>query len=445
MTLRAQLGGRLAFPLGFNLGRSKLWPDNGVHDGIGLDFARNTFYTKVPGAAAVFQPLTSLFTFTGGNQSMYMGPNGLLVASATNTPRIEYDANGNPLGLLMEAARTNLWLQSQTFGNASWSKVRASVSDDTIAGPDGTTTADTFIEDGTAANSHLLRQDYASATSGTTYTMSVFAKAKERSQILLLFGADTAAFGNEGVLFTLSGSGTSATSSGSPVAHGIQALPNGWYRCWATATCASTTNAVLRIYLASGSSSTYSGDGASGLYLWGAQLEAGRFPSSYIPTTTGSVARTADSCIRTLGSEFSATAGTVVVAGRASGGQDAASAQVVYAFDNGTNAESVRLARIAATNTARFLVVDGGVGQASLDNTFTSSTAFKSASAWTADDIATAFNGGTVGTDATGTLPTITSLQLGLAAGSSIGNCHILRFDYYPTRLDNATLQRLTA
>jgi len=407
-------------------------------DGIHLNFASgNTtsgYYVKAVGAAPTVSPLTSLFTFTGGNQSMYMGPAGLLVASATNTPRIEYDANGNCLGLLMEAARTNLWLQSQTFDNASWTKVRASVSADTVAAPDGTTTADTLIEDGTAATTHLLRQDYASATSGTTYTISTFAKAKERSQILIVFGADTAAFASEGVLFTLSGSGSASVSGGSPVAYGIQEFPNGWYRCWVSATCASTTNAVLRIYMAAGSSSTYSGDGASGVYLWGAQLEAGRFPSSYIPTTTISVARTADSCIRTLGSEFSATAGTVVVAGKASGGQAVGIGQCVWSLWTDVN-NRYTYVRPSASDVARLTINNGGVNQATLDATFTSSASFKAASAWVANDFATTINGAAVLTDGAGTLPAVAVLGLGeLGDTSSTMNGHILRFDYHPVR-----------
>lgn len=418
-----------------------------LHDGMSLNFQTSQHYVKAIGGVISRGALTDFFTFTGGNQSMYMGPAGLLVPSVTNTPRIDYDASGNCRGLLMEASRTNLWLRSQEFDNASWSKVRATVSANTIAGPDGTTTADTLVEDGTAANTHLLRQDYASATSGTTYTLSVFAKAKERSQIVLLFGADTAAFANEGVLFTLSGSGTAAISTGSPVAHGIEALANGWYRCWASATCASTTNAVLRIYLASSNSSTYSGDGASGLYLWGGQLEAGRFLSSYIPTTTVSVARTADSCIRTLGSEFSATAGTVVVRGRASGGQDAANAQSVWEFNDGTASNRVVQLRTAAGDLARYSVFTAGAQQGPLDGTFTNASNFKSGIAWAANDLAYSFNGAAVTTDASATLPTgITKLEIGSLTGGGLQmNGHILTFDYYPTRLPNADLVRLAA
>lgn len=412
-------------------------------DGIHLNFASgNTtsgYYVKAVGAAPTVSPLTSLFTFTGGNQSMYMGPAGLLVASATNTPRIEYDASGNCLGLLMEAARTNLWLQSQTFDNASWTKLRSSVSADTIAAPDGTTTADTFVEDGSAATTHLLRQDV-TVVSGTAYTATIWAKAKERTQVAFQFGSENACFNFEAGIFTLSGSGTAATLSGSPTAVTIQAFPNGWYRCRVSATAAASAVAGLRLFLASGGTTTYSGDNASGAYIWGAQLEAGAFASSYIPTTTISVTRTADSCIRTLGSEFSATVGTVVVAGRASGGQDASVGQAVWSFDDSTLNERVCLTRSPGGDSANYIVTDGGVAQATIAGTFSNLTAFKSAAAWAANDFAHVFNGSS-GTDAAGTLPTVTVCNVGGLAGSgTVMNGHILRFDYWPERKANAFL-----
>ncbi len=412
------------------------------HDGISFDAATGRVVLKAVGAAPTITTLAGAFTFTGGNQSMYMGPAGLLVQSATNTPRIEYDANGNCLGLLMEASRTNLWLRSQEGSDAQWVKLRSPVSANTVAAPDGTTTADTLVEDGSAATTHLLRQDL-NVTSGTSYTATFWAKAAGRTQVSFQFGSDNACFAFEAGLFTLSGAGTAATLSGSPLATSIQAFPNGWYRCRVSATAAATALAGLRIFLADGGTTSYNGDSASGVYLWGAQFEAGTFASSYIPTTTGSVARTADSCIRTLGSEFSATAGTVVVAGRASGGQDAARHQHVYGFDNNTNQEMFRHFRQTATDNAYFQVQDGGVSQVDFStSTFVNLAAFKSAAAWSLNDVAFSFNGNAVATDTVATLPTVTQLGIGQAAfqNNTQMNGHIRRFDYYPTRQPNAFL-----
>jgi len=415
-------------------------------DGIHLNFASgNTtsgYYVKAVGAAPTVSPLTSLFTFTGGNQSMYMGPAGLLVASATNTPRIEYDASGNCLGLLMEAARTNLCLQSQTFGT-TWTQTRATVGSNAVVAPDGTTTADTIIEDGTAANDHQVLQS-PTFVSGTVYTVSVWAKASNRIWLIMQLGAGafsgvpTCSFNlSTGVVGTAGGGGTSTITS----------FGNGWYRCTMTATATASAAAAFRLYVGEGDNdATFNGLSQDSLYLWGAQVEAGAFPSSYIPTTTGSVARTADSCIRTLGSEFSATAGTVVVAGRASGGQDAGAAQIVWDIGDTTANNRLFVARLTAADTARYQIFAGGVGQGPLDNTFVNSTAFKSASAWSANDLAMSFNGAAIQTDASASIPAVTSLGMGVYTGAgSQMNGHIRRFDYYPTRQTNAFLVSASA
>lgn len=176
------------------------------------------------------------------------------------------------------------------------------------------------------------------------------------------------------------------------------------------------------------------------MYFWGVQQEAGQFASSYIPTTTTSVARTADSCIRTLGSEFSATAGTVVVQGRASGGQDASVGQAVWSFDDGTLNERFCFTRSPTTDNGNYIVTDGGVAQAVLPNTFVNLTTFKAGAAWAANDAAVTFNGNAIQTDAAVTLPTVTTLNLGGMALSTQMNGHIRRFDYYPTRLPNTYL-----
>lgn len=415
-------------------------PRGSLHDGISLNFATGRYFTKAQGGPANIQPLTSLFTFTGGNQSMYMGPAGLLVQSVTNTPRIEYDASGNCLGLLMEASRTNLAIQS--FNLSAYVLTGVTIGSNVIAGPDGAVTADSMIED---ASTGLHRAGGTSVgVANTVNTVSFFFKAGTRTRGRIRMGG---ASGSTLASFnTVAQTITPATPSGNGTCTGatITALPNGWFRVTATGVPDSTSGATFQpsCDLDDGSGTfSYTGTNATiGAYCTGFQVEAASFASSYIPTTTVSVARTADSCFRTLGSEFSATAGTVVVQGRASGGQDASLGQAVFSFDDGTLNERFCLTRSPATDTANYIVTDGGVAQAVLGNTFTNSTAFKACVAFAANDAAVSFNGNAIQTDATVTLPTVTTLNVGGMALSTQMNGHILRFDYWPSRLPNTYL-----
>jgi hypothetical protein len=244
---------------------------------------------------------------------------------------------------------------------------------------------------------------------------------------------------------------TGTLGLGTVTASGIEAYADGWYRCW----IAGAPNTAADFHLPyislsdnviSAPATVYTGTIGNKIHCWGAQFELGAaFPSSYIPTTTASVVRTADTCVRVLGAEFSATAGSVVVAGRASGGQDAANGQAVYEFSDGTPSERTIFLRVQALDTARYSMFDGGVQQGPLDHTFVNSTAFKTAQAWSLNDLASSFNGGAVLPDATATLPTTPNLYLGNSVGALQMNGHIKSFDYYPTRLANNYLQQVSA
>lgn len=423
--------------------------DRVFHSGIGLNFASGIHYVKAGLAAPTVSPLTSLFTFTSGNQSMYMGPAGLLVASATNTPRIEYDANGNCLGLLMEAARTNLCLQSQSLDNAAWTRLGlTSVESSATSAPDGSTTASLFTENSGTSLHGVVPAAGMTISSGATVTVSAFVKAGTRTFVQVRANDATTTNGFTATFNLSTGISTANTNIGAGVFSAAAITPyiNGWYRVSVTgAINGGVTSAFCQLLMHNGSAASYAGNGTGTMLFWGAQFEAAAFASSYIPTTTVSVARTADVCIRTLGSEFSATAGTVVVAGRASGGQDASNAQAVWDLDDATGNERFGFVRPAATDTARHVVVDGGVSQVSTDATFANRTAFKSAFAYAENDFASSFNGAAVLTDAAGTLPTVTQLCLGSLNTTLQGNCHILRFDYWPERKHNGELVRLSS
>jgi hypothetical protein len=415
------------------------------HDGISFNARTGRVIVKAPGASPQIGTLASFFTFTGGNQSMYMGPAGLLVPSVTNTPRIEYDANGNCLGLLMEAARTNLAIQS--FDLSAYTLTGITVGSNVIAGPDGAVTADSMIED---ASTGLHRAGGTSVgAANVTNTCSFFVKAGTRSKgRVRMGGASGSTIANfDLVAKTI----TPVTPSGNGTCTGatITELANGWFRVTATGVPDSTSGLTFQpsCDLADAAFSfSYTGTNATiGAYCTGFQVEAAAFASSYIPTTTVSVARTADSCIRTLGAEFSATAGAAVVTGRAQGGQS--SRQTCWAFTDGTTANTIPLIRPGSTDSFQLRIDAASVNQAAIGFVMANNASFKAAAAWAANDAQMYIDGLAGAPDAAVTLPAgITTLGLGVEFGTTNGwNGHIKSFDYYPTRLANNMLQQMSA
>lgn len=194
-------------------------------------------------------------------------------------------------GMLIEAANTNLWLQSQTFSNASWSKDNSSVSSG-IAAPDGTSTAFSLIEDNTN-NNHALRQSV-TVVNATVYEVSVYAVKNSRSRLSFFEGSVTAARAtfdiNAGTILSTAGGGSPSAA--------IASVTGGYYRCSMLFTAGSSATVSMNIYMQSDAQTgigAYLGDGVSNLAPWGAQVTAGA--SSYIPTTTGTVTRAADSAV----------------------------------------------------------------------------------------------------------------------------------------------------
>jgi hypothetical protein len=210
-------------------------------------------------------------------------------------------------GVLIEGSRTNLLLRSQEFGT-TWTAQRTTVTANTIAAPDGTTTADTVLE--TVDNgSHGVFQAITKAASSITYALSCHIKPNGRDWAILQL--DSAGETNRvRVWFDLTGSG----SVGSNVAGGtgfsfvsasIQALANGWYRCVAVITGDTNTTHTSHVRPATADTTvSYAGDITKGLYLWGAQLEAASFASSYVKSEAAASTRAADVLTYTAGVSY---------------------------------------------------------------------------------------------------------------------------------------------
>jgi len=409
------------------------------------DSAISLDFIPIAGTSPALDPR---ITFTRSTTGTYVNSAGVVASAAINEPRFDYDPVTRALkGLLIEESRTNLLTYSEQFDNAAWSLVRASITSNTIGAPDGTLTADKLVEDTTAANTHVTRRGGGiSITTGTAYTFSCFMKAAGRTHGALLFDTTNSVFAaNSYVIFSLTDGSITLNPNSLPAS--ITSFGNGWYRCSVTATSLATALGVVGIYTALSNTLTTNGDGTSGIYIWGAQLETGSFPTSYIPTTTAAVTRAADLASMT-GTNFSSwynqTEGTIYLQAQCLA---AITAQTYLAIDNGTSNNLITV-RTSPSNATfeRSQVVDGGVTQAALGSSGYVATSINDfAFAYKANDFARSFNGSSVATDTSGTVPTVNQMFIGSERGQYFVNGHIRRIVYYPTRLSNEELRALTS
>ena len=195
---------------------------------------------------------------------------------------------------VLRGGSTNLFTYSEQFNDAAWTKTASSITANTIVAPDGALTGDALIEN-TATAEHVLIQTVTTA-SNSARSFSVYAKAAGRSVIRLLFDRDAGFTDRCQAIFDLaSGTVVSASNAGtgSGAAGTIVAVGNGWYRCTLTGTPSTTAGTTLRniVYLqaTSGGSTSYTGDGTSGVFIWGAQLNVGATPAAYLQTVATAV------------------------------------------------------------------------------------------------------------------------------------------------------------
>ena len=219
--------------------------------------------------------LDSRVSLTRASIGTYVGSDGLIKTAAAHEARFDHDpVTGESLGLLVEENRTNLITSSEdlTYFNAFTS---TSISLNQFVAPDGTTTADEMITTSSSGNRNRLRSV---SVSGGTFTFSVFLKANTANTVSL---RNLSSSGDQSVEFNLSTGVIVSGSNGS-----IIPFPNGWYRCSVTGDH-NAGNLTNYIYIYDAATNVSIG-------VWGAQLEEGAFPTSYIPTTSGTVTRSAD-------------------------------------------------------------------------------------------------------------------------------------------------------
>ena len=180
---------------------------------------------------------------------------------------------------LIQRVPWNLFGYSEQFDNGYWYKNNSSITANTITAPNGTLTADSWIENNTNSF-HVFGKSSLSLNSGS-YVITIYAKAKERSKFLLLYTGTP----NKGYGFDLANGTTSAvTGVTSADSFSITTVGDGWYRCQ-IGVVSNSIGTVEFTMLTSFSALSYLGDGTSGMYIWGAQLVEGTTAQTYLPTT----------------------------------------------------------------------------------------------------------------------------------------------------------------
>jgi len=369
----------------------------------------------------------------------------VLQTAAAGVARFDHNpTTGEALGLLIEEQRANLLTYSEDFSDSDWTKTNSSITSNTIVAPDATLTGDKLVEN-TSTSTHGVSQD-ATVVDATTYTFSCYAKLGERTKFRIRFGTSGGGGSFLGSAdFDLS-AGT--VDSSSITSASITAVGNGWYRCVATDVSSGTTLGCAIFLIETGTTTSYTGDGYSGIYIWGADLEAGAFPTSYISTTSASVTRNADAASMT-GTNFSDwyNAGEGTVYAEAATNGTASTGGIFRLVNVADSTRRIRLSYVSGT-TINFGVTDSTTQVGiNLVTGLTVGSFNKGAIAYKVDDFAGSANGLTALTDTAGTVPAgIDQFVIGQdgAAASTILNGTIRKLAFYPQRLSDAQLQALT-
>lgn len=382
---------------------------------------------------ATTKTLDSRISFTRASTATYVNSSGLIASASSGTPRFTHNPiSGTSLGILVEEAKTNLMLRSEEFDVTPWSKTALSVTANATTAPDGNNTADKIVESNTSAD-HYISQGV--STGAVQSIFSVFLKAAERSWVIVQ-GYDVS---NKRVWVNLANGTIGNTDAG--VTAEIVAYPNGWYRVSTTRTAAaSPVTFALQPSTGNGVSS-YLGDGTSGFYAWGAQVETGGFSTSYIPTTSATVTRAADVVTMTgtnFTDWFNFTQGTYVLEASVTRLLPASNYRYPFFIGNATNTEtlaSLYITNVSSQNRAYVINTSGGIKTAEFSPTGNlGSNAFKIAVSYASDSINASINGGTVSSDTTVTLGTpdrVVFGGIGSGSGSSYFGAPISRFRYY--------------
>jgi hypothetical protein len=379
---------------------------------------------------------------------------GTLITKPANAARFRFNPiTGLSEGLLIEPQRTNLLLRSEEFNDAGWTKTSLTVTANSIAAPDGTTTADTLAATGAGGNVAQA----VTITAGRGIALSVYAKAGASSWLRLRLGDGT---NTVEAWFNLAAGTVGANTAGAGTLlysqKTIEAMGNGWYRCALETT--STTVTAITATIAPAAADSAAPANTDTIYAWGAQAEAESTltnATSYIPTAGSTVTRSADNLLLPVtAGEVPLDRGTMVFEWTqrsipvATGGQAVILGGIGNTFNN-----TIYISRSGAA-TIGVVYNSGGVAAGVLNRpcAFAPGVTYRFGVTWQSGRIACCIDGGTPSATTTDVTPLASVARIGIGfspwATSSATQCSNAvhrAFLYAPQTVADATLQQLTS
>jgi len=391
--------------------------------------------------------------FSRSSKATYFDRQGALKYAQVNEKRIDFDpVTKTPNGLLIEGETTNMLTYSNSLVAVSWVAASAAVQSNHFPDPMGGKTMDFVRENVSPPAAHILRQDVSGQT-GAYWSLSAFVRPAGRDKAKLrISGLDASLEWVEANFDLVTGAVvTSATAGAGQNVIAQARLINSAEGIWRISVSgqpvsggAVGTVSAQFLILNSGCEEVYSGDGVSGLGIWGAQLEARPRASSYIETTDAPASRAADVAYLSLGSWFNPEGGSIVCC---FGLQGSMENDWIWSLNDGTLSNRLDL-RTAGGSITQYVVYKNagtnqtpqlGVEQRAGDQTITALRFANNA-------FAAAWSGGSLVTSQGGMLPSNwTQLELGRlthASRSLFGTLSYLL--YFPVSLSDAELRHMT-
>lgn len=270
-------------------------PFNGTAQAVDFNAERWVFSMTLPPKrrSTSGQVEALLFQLAGGIERVrcwhFVRPQPMGTLRGTPTIASQAARGDTSLSLTGVSGGVNLLKYTKDLDNAYWVKTNVTVTQNATTAPDGTLTAEKIVENTDANVGHYLGK-VITLPANTPHTFTLYLKAAERSRAIIYYGKSSSPFTRIGIDVNLSNGTSSPADNGSPssvVARTVTEVGSGWYRVRLSGTFdVGSTDGYVEVRTHNGSSTTYTGDGTSGMYIWGTQLQTGSAVSDYEPGTT---------------------------------------------------------------------------------------------------------------------------------------------------------------